>query len=105
MQLQKEEFNMSNWERRDADTLADAIGKHVRNFPDLVAVNKMLIAIRVVVDEASTTVNTTPGELQRYRAQVCSLCRGNNLYRCDVPEGWSENCAFIFYNTSQFGDL
>lgn len=96
---------MSNWVRKEADILADAIGKHIRNNPDLHVVNQRLAKIRIMVDGASITVNTTQGELVRYRTLVCAECRGSKLYECDVPVGWSANCALIFHNTSQFSDL
>jgi hypothetical protein len=96
---------VSNWERRDADTLADAIGKHIKANPDLVKENQLLSVIKLTVDAASTTVNTNAGELHRFRADVCAICRNSNLYECDVAEGWSSECAFVFSNASQFADL
>ena len=96
---------MSNWERRSADTLADAISKHIRNHPDLVEDNELLAIIQDAVDNAANTVTTTAGELNRCRALVCAICRGSNLYECDVPEGWSEDCAFIFANATEFAGL
>jgi tRNA threonylcarbamoyladenosine modification (KEOPS) complex Pcc1 subunit len=93
---------MSNWERREADTLADAIGKHVKANPELVKENRLLSVIKLSVDAASTTVNTSAADLSRYRAEVCAICRGSTLYECDVAEGWSSACAFVFTNASEF---
>jgi hypothetical protein len=93
---------MSNWERREADTLADAIGKHIKANPDLVKENQLLSVIKLSVDAASTTVNTNAEELQRFRAEVCAICRRSNLYECNVAEGWSSECAFVFTNASEF---
>lgn len=96
---------MANWERRDADTLAEAINKHRKNNPHLVEENALLAIIQEAVDESASTVNTTPGTLSRHRALVCAICRGAKLYTCDVDDGWSSNCAFIYTNTTEFGSL
>jgi len=96
---------LANWERREADTLAEAIGKHLRKNPDRAVENQLLVLVQKAVDEASTTVSTTPGELTRFRSLVCTACRAGKLYTCDVPQGWSENCAFVYANTTEFGQL
>ena len=95
---------MSNWERREADTLAEAISKHRRKNPDMAHENAQLAILQKAVDEAANTVSTTAGDLHRHRTQVCAVCRGANLNDCDVPQGWSRNCAFIRNNTD-FGTL
>lgn len=96
---------MSEWERRNADTLADAIGKQIRNHPELVEENALLLVIQEAVDTAANSVSTTPGELNKQRANVCTICRRSKLYECDVAEGWSPTCAFVFANTTNFGGL
>jgi hypothetical protein len=96
---------MTNWERREADILADAIGKHRRKHPHQVDDNELLAVIEKAVDECSHTIATTTDDLRRYRELVCAICRGSKLYECDVAEGWSQNCAFVTANTTLFGDL
>jgi hypothetical protein len=96
---------MANWERRDADTLAEALGKHRRNNPHLIEENALLTRIQQEVDASASTVNTTAGTLSRHRAQVCAICRASKLYACDVPQGWSSNCALVFANTTEFSPL
>lgn len=96
---------MANWERRDADTLAEAIHKHRRNNPQFKEENALLAIIQQAVDESASTVNTTAGTLSRHRALVCTICRGSNLYACDVPSGWSSNCTMIYANTTEFSPL
>jgi hypothetical protein len=96
---------VSNWNRREADTLAEAICKHIRSHPNLTVENELLESVQLEVDAASTTVNTNSAELSRFRSKVCAICRGSSLYECDVDEGWSVDCALIFTNTTQFGDL
>jgi hypothetical protein len=98
-------FPLANWERREADTLAEAIGKHLKKNPDMAVENQLLVLVQRAVDEASTTVSTTPGELSQFRSMVCAACRAGKLYNCDVPQGWSENCAFVYSNTTEFGQL
>lgn len=96
---------MPHWERKNAFVLADAIAKHIRNHPDKTEDNELLSIVLDAIDAASNTVNTTQGELSRQRAVVCAICRGAKLYECDVPEGWSPNCAFVFSNTTEYGGL
>ena len=96
---------MSNWERRNADTLADAIAKHIRNNAEMKEDNELLGIIRETLDDAANTVATTAFELNRCRAVVCAICRGSKLYECELSEGWSSNCTFIFTNTTEYGGL
>jgi hypothetical protein len=96
---------MTQWDRREADTLADAIGKHIAKHPEPSAENAKLGVIRIAVDGASHTVQTSAGDLHRYRSEVCAICRAAQLYPCDVPAGWSKNCALVYSNASEFGAL
>ena len=96
---------MSNWERKAADTLADAIEKHCKRNPGQTEEVAQLCVIQKAVDGAANTVTTSTSDLERYRSQVCAICRASKLYDCDVPEGWSRNCAFIYENTTAFTPL
>jgi hypothetical protein len=90
---------MANWERREADTLAEAIGKHCRRNPHMVDDNELLALVQDAVDAAAHTISTNSGYLRRHRELVCAICRGSQLYACDVPDFWSENCALICSDT------
>lgn len=94
---------MANWERRRADTLAAAILTHRRRFPGQGLSNQRLQDVQVLVARAARTVLTTADDLNAHRAQVCDVCRGFTLYPCDVAEGWSDNCALVSANASEFG--
>jgi hypothetical protein len=96
---------MANWERREADTLAEAIHKHLKANPHMVQENLQLAIIQKAADDAANTVSTTMGELARHRAAVCAICRASKIHECDVPQGWSNNCAFIRANTTEYGSL
>lgn len=96
---------MPNWERKEADTLADAIGKHRKRNPHMVEDNQLLAIVQEAVDDAANTVSTNASDLRRHRAVVCAICRGSKLYACDVADGWSKNCALIGSNTSEFSPL
>jgi hypothetical protein len=85
--------------------LADAIVKHIAHHPQREAENRKLLAIERDADAAANTVATTTGELIGLRSRVCTICRAAKLYDCDVPSGWSNRCAFIISNTTQFGEL
>jgi hypothetical protein len=96
---------MANWERREADTLAAAIKTHRKTNPALDGVNRRLEVVQIVVARAAKTVATTGSELNSHRALVCRICRDSALYACDVPVGWSMNCALVSANASDFGVL
>jgi hypothetical protein len=96
---------MTNWDRKEADMLADAIVKHILHHHGRDEENRKLLAIERDADAAANTVATTAGALIALRARVCTICRGSRLYECDVPSGWSNRCAFVISNTTQFGEL
>lgn len=96
---------MANWERKNADTLADAIDKHLKRQPQEGRDEKLLSIIRIALDQAANTVTTSASTLNRHRAEVCAICRGSKLYECNVSEGWSTSCAFVNTNTSDFMPL
>lgn len=96
---------MTLWERKAAEELADAIGKHRRSHPDQLENNALLAVVEEAVDACSNTVSTTAVEVSRHRALLCAICRGAKLYQCDVEVGWSQNCAFVISNTTSFGGL
>jgi hypothetical protein len=47
---------MANWERREADTLTDAIDKHRQKNPHLIEDNELLAIVQDTVDDAANTV-------------------------------------------------
>ena len=96
---------MSNWERRDADTLADAIIKHRKRHLSNTTEDLLLEQIQHSFDAASNTVLTSESDLVKLRSKLCTVCRNARLYECDIPSGWSANCTFIFVNTSTFTPL
>ena len=96
---------MPNWERRDANTLADAINKHRKRNTGLAEDNELLGVVQRALDKAANTIDTTAGTLSRHRALACAICRGSKLYACDVDDGWSENCALIYANASEFSSI
>lgn len=92
---------MAHWERRRADTLAAALLTHRKKYPGQGFVSQRLEDVQVVVAQAARTIATTADELHAHRAQVCEICRGFVLYACDVPRGWSDNCALVNANISE----
>ncbi len=96
---------MANWERRRADTLAAAILNHRKRFPGQGCSNQRLQDVHIVVARAARTQLTTADDLKDHRARVCDICRGFTLYACDVPQGWSDNCALVCANAPECGVL
>lgn len=96
---------MGNWDRRGADELAYALHKHLSssglNAPGV----KELVAIQRVADLVSRQVQSSSTEVASLRRQTCEVCRGCALYQCDVPSGWSDRCALVLENSTNFGQL
>jgi hypothetical protein len=90
---------MGQWERKGAARLAGAIYSH--SAKNKISTNEYFIKLEVVykeINSASVTVSTDAQELQRLRNRVCEICRKHELYECDLPEGWSINCALLNAN-------
>ena len=91
---------MPNWEQKAADELASALESHIKNARDDLTDTGQLIGIYKAARRAATVAETGPEALIHIRGVLCSMCRRNRLYACDVDSGWSTNCAFIQANSS-----
>lgn len=90
---------MGHWERKGAARLADAIYSHLAK--NEISTNEHCTKFEQVHKEirrASATVSTGAQELHSMRISVCEFCRKNELYECELPEGWSPNCSLLNSN-------
>jgi hypothetical protein len=90
---------MGQWERKGATVLAYAISSHMAKTES--SANEQYISLQSVkkdVTKASTTVDTDTQKLHALRLSVCKVCRKHELYKCDLSEGWSQNCALLKAN-------
>jgi hypothetical protein len=93
---------LTDWNRKNANTLLGAITHHLRRrsveggMED--AQSERLAGACKELDFASNLPNSSNAKLKQLRSVVCSECRGNCLYVCDVASGWSDNCALIKNN-------
>lgn len=90
---------MSNWTQKDLDSLAAALEAHLTANPWSDQHGYLLIDARKRAHVESQHPHTDDRILNELRSMVCSVCRQHRLYECDLPEGWSPNCALIKKNT------
>lgn len=89
---------MSIWEHKAADEIAGAVEKHIRSSSANSQHGYQLIGIYKAAKKAAITDQTNAENLSEIKTNLCSLCRGQALYECDVAEGWSAKCAFLKQN-------
>jgi hypothetical protein len=89
---------ISDWNRKNANTLLDGLLRHFKRTDGEVVQIARLASVRADLELASKSVRTDSVKLSQYRSAVCKECREHSLYACDVPSGWSSNCAFIAEN-------
>jgi hypothetical protein len=91
---------MGVWERKNLFNLAYAISNHLnKNENDERAYYESIQTIEKGISIGSLNISNPEPQLRSARLQVCEICRKYELYKCDVPEGWSSNCAFLKANT------
>jgi hypothetical protein len=89
---------MSHWDRRQALDLADAIEHKIKLSDTARATACALKPIAVDSAKASLTITTPCTTVDALRSQLCAVCRDQNLYHCDKPQGWSLQCTFLHTN-------
>jgi hypothetical protein len=94
---------MSNWEHKAAHELACTLEKHFKSACVNIDCAPELRSVFRAAKRAATT-DFGPESLIHIRGVLCHLCRGNDLYACDIEQGWSSNCALIHKNNSSLGD-
>jgi hypothetical protein len=86
---------LSIWDHKAAHEIARAVDMHMKSPSANSQQGHQLIGVYKDAKRAAATDQTGPQELSDIRASLCTACRGNTLYECDVDKGWSKNCAFI----------
>jgi hypothetical protein len=54
-----------------------------------------LVGVYKDAKRAGATAMTVRQDLSDIRTDLCIACRGGDLYKCDVSEGWFHNCEFL----------
>jgi hypothetical protein len=86
---------MSPWGHKSAHEIAGAVAMHMKNSSAKSQRGFQLIDVYKDAKRAAATERTGPQELADIRSSLCCACRGDELYPCDVAEGWSQNCSFV----------
>jgi hypothetical protein len=89
---------MSILEHKEAHEISGAIANHIKSASANSQHGALLIDVYKAARTAAATDKTDPAALNHVRRSLCSLCRGHELYKCDVAEGWSQECAFLQKN-------
>ena len=95
----KRDGDMTDWNRKKAESLASALRSHLSKKPGLPTLDATLFAI--CEDAKRTYLRTSSGspKLDSVRANLCAICRNQQFYVCDVVQGWSSSCAFVASNS------
>jgi hypothetical protein len=87
---------MSVWDYKAAHEIASAVDIHIQKRPSARSqYGHQLIGVYHDAKRAGSTALTGPQDLHDIRTSLCTVCRGDDLYKCDVSEGWSRNCEFL----------
>jgi hypothetical protein len=89
---------MSVWDHKEAHEIARAVDMHMQRASARSQYVHQLIGVYKDAKRAGSTARTGLQDLQDIRARLCTVCRGGDLYKCDVSEGWSRNCEFLRQN-------
>ena len=89
---------MNTWTQKNLDALAAALQMHLTATSWNVEHGYVLIDAQKRAHAASLHPQLDDKALSEVRLTVCSVCRKNLLYKCDVHDGWSPNCALIRSN-------
>jgi hypothetical protein len=86
---------MSVWDYKAAHEIASAVDIHMKGSSARSQYGHQLIGVYRDAKRAGSAAATGPQDLKDIRASLCIACRADALYKCDVDEGWSENCEFL----------
>ena len=86
---------MTYWTQKELDALAAALQAHLSLAPWNDKSSYLLVDARKRAHAASELPLPCERTLSETRATVCRVCRDERLYKCDVPVGWSMNCALL----------
>jgi hypothetical protein len=84
----------TNWAFKNLDALHHALDEELKFHNQLDRKTVELVSIKnsIILDIGMVDA----GHLLAFcRSKMCEVCREHLLYTCDVPEGWSPNCAFL----------
>lgn len=75
--------------------IADAVGACLRDCNKSTSTLDKLGAVLSLAHSQSRHGDIGARNLEFVRAELCSVCRNNDLYECDVADGWSTTCRFL----------
>lgn len=82
---------MTNWNHKAISELSGAIKRCQENPSFSAQQQKQLAQVAAAAHTAEWEVATLTAVID-LRAKLCAVCRGEQLYACDQPAGWSDNC-------------
>lgn len=89
--------HMSDWPRKHLEELYDCVHSEIlATLPTSVA----MVDLNNVSHQLQLSKSEPARNLESCRESMCEICRENRLYKCDIDEGWSSNCAFVRHHVS-----
>lgn len=86
---------MSNWERREALAMVDAIEQRMRGL-SLADTERMgLRQVTWQAKKAAETCETTAYKLQAIRSQLCAVCVSGRLNGCGPANAGTSRCFWL----------
>jgi len=84
--------SMSQWDRKNLDELLWAVRKEQEELGPRHENISRLFDVSVLI---VTGLDEPEAGLAAGRNAMCEFCRNDGFHVCDIPEGWSFNCAFL----------
>ena len=84
--------SMSQWDRKSLDELLWAVRKELQAIGPRHENISRLFAVSVLIVKS---LDKPVENLASCRRAMCEFCRSDGFHECDIPEGWSANCAFL----------
>jgi hypothetical protein len=91
-----------HWDRKFFGTIANALSNHLKKTGKNTQRGYVLLEIHETAMKYSKYHRADSCILDQLKLALCSECRLSQLYECDVPVGWSHNCALLQHNECDF---
>ncbi len=86
---------MSQWDRKNLDELLWAVRRELKALGPKHESISGLFAVSVSIVKG---LDHPMESLIFCRNAMCEFCRSDRLHECDIPVGWSANCAFLAHH-------
>lgn len=96
---------MTHWTQKELDALVGVLQTHLSAATWNDNYSYLLVDARNRAHAASKLPLPSERTLSEIRTSVCGVCRNEQMYKCDVPIGWSMHCALLKSNSEPLPHL